>query len=202
MFRTVVMLITLAVASLFCTASEADLPTALHDCRSVEDSLERLRCYDELVDRTAARTPPPGQSHTGNWSIEDKVNPMDDTRLVVASLPAAEGVGRLGGPVTLYLRCQSGKTEAFVQWRDFLGLSAQVSTRFDQQDATSREWLLSTDRGSTFYPGNGLPFVAKVGAASRLAIEVTPQAGARNTAVFDLTGSQEVVQKIRTACGW
>ena len=102
----------------------------------------------------------------------------------------------------MYLRCESKKTEAYIFWRQFLGLSATVQTRFDQGEPTSREWVLSTDRQGTFFAGSGLQFVLLAISASRLAAQVTPSVGQRATAVFDLTGAKAVADKLRKACNW
>lgn len=212
MFRAGVVMLLIVLAG---RGRAEDLRPSIERCREIEDSLLRLQCYDGIANGTAAgsedRATVAGQDDgsaasigdTGAWTVQEETNPIDDTTTVVASLVAASSDGQqLSGPVELYLRCRSGKTEAFLSWRSFLGGSAKVTTRFGKGKPESRTWPLSSDRLSTFHPGSGVAFATKLLTASTLAAEVVGRTGPRVSATFELSGAEAAVAQVRRACGW
>lgn len=116
----------------------------LAECSSIADDEERLECYDGLA-RQGPADVASGESSSGvtngEWVIKDEVNPMDDTRTVVAVLPAESGTNSTGDPVGLFVRCLSGKAEVFIAWRDYLADDRQhVTIRIDDYEPSSRRW--------------------------------------------------------------
>lgn len=189
----------------------------VRECRQIEEDLQRLACFDQLA-AELGEVPSPGtvtpneigddEELPAGWILENTTNPLDDTPRVVARLKAVEGQGRLGGggPVELYVRCQSGKVEVFIWWREFLGGSAvgrglvEVTTRFDKEEPTTRKWNQSTDMQMTFVPVGAEGFAMKLTGRSRLVAMVTPVAANPVTAVFDLAGADRAVEAVRSAC--
>lgn len=119
------------------------------------------------------------------------------------SLIADEGRARYGDPIALILRCKSNKTEAYINWQDYLGSDAYVTTRIGDQDARNRKWSLSTDSQATFYPGGGdISFIKRLMDSDRLVAQVTPYNESPVTAVFDIRGLEEEIEPLREACNW
>jgi len=84
-------------------ATAQDLQGTLHECKQIADDSLRLKCFDSLAQ--LATTPANREEQaaevegleeqSGSWVVEEKVNPLDDTPTVIASLAAIEGtVGR------------------------------------------------------------------------------------------------------------
>lgn len=207
----------LLASSVGTNVGDQEVEGRLRECRQIEEDLQRLSCFDQLAAELGG-VPAPQEasssesggaeaSHAG-WSVEKTANPLDDTPRVVARLKAIEGQGRLGGggPVELYVRCQSGKVEVFIWWREFLGGlavgrgSVEVTTRFDKEEPSTRKWNQSTDMQMTFVPAGAEGFAMKLTGRSRLVAMVTPVAANPVTAVFDLAGSESAVEAVRSAC--
>lgn len=207
----------LLVASIPMHAGGPEVEARVRECSQTEGDRERLSCFDQLAAELGdvhllhdAASGEIGETEAppASWSVETTSNPLDDTPRVVARLKAVEGQGRFGGggPVELYVRCQSGKLEVFIWWREFLGGSAiggglvEVTTRFDKEEPTTRKWNQSTDMQMTFVPVGAEGFAMKLTGRSRLVTMVTPVAANPVTAVFDLAGADRAVEAVRSAC--
>ena len=117
-------------------------------------------------------------------------------------LLAGSGTSAWGSRVVLVLRCKSNKTEAYINWRDYLGSEAHVTWRIGAEDARTGRWVLSTDEKATFYPYDDIAFIRQLLNADRLVAQVTPYSETPVTAVFDLTGLTNVIIPLQEACGW
>jgi len=187
-------------------AGQANLPQEIARCAAIASDLERLVCFDALaqaqgLDRPPSRAVP--MADVGAWQIRDHVNPLDDTRAVDLALVAASGAAADGRPVILNLRCQSGETEAYINWRSPLGSGAQVATRIGAGDVTRRSWLTSSNQQATFYPKNdAVTFIRALMTADTFVAQVAPSAGDPLTAVFHTAGLDNAVRPLREACRW
>ena len=77
---------------------------------------------------------------------------------------------------------------------------AEVTTRFDKEEPTTRKWNQSTDMQMTFLSVGAEGFAMKLTGRSRLMAMVTPVAANPVTAVFDLAGVDRAVEAARSAC--
>jgi len=180
---------------------QGDVASAVARCASIEDDRDRLACYDAILGvRTA--TPPASTTGTGAWVVEEETNPLDDTKSSALSLAASSGHSRLNVPVTLVLRCLSGKTEAYIIWSDYLGTEAQVTTRIGGEEPRTARWTVSTDHTATFYPGDAVALIKALMMTNRYVAQVTPYSENPVTAVFDLEGIEGAVGVLRETCGW
>lgn len=103
----------------------------------------------------------------------------------------------------LTLRCQSGKTEASVNWGESLGPDeAVVTSRLGGFKADVRAWSLSDDKEATLVPGNIPQFIQQLASANSYVVQVTPHNESRITATFDVSGLRVAVRPLRAACGW
>src|SRR6185436_4144632 len=72
---------------------------------------------DSAAPPAATRTdaaPLTGRRIAGNWMLQEQVNPLDDSKVVVLSLEAASGGTRQGRKPVLSARCSSGLTEVYI----------------------------------------------------------------------------------------
>lgn len=149
--------------------------------------------------------PPPGPD-LGDWLVSTDSNPLDDSRIIVASLDAVEGTGGFSDdPVRLYARCRSNRTEVYIVWHDYLGddgdSTKRVTYRFPPASARAESWGISTDGDSTFVR-RPIPFLRQLVQAERLVLQTTPYLEPPTTAVFALTGSEEVLAPLAQLCNW
>ena len=103
----------------------------------------------------------------------------------------------------LTLTCQSGRTEAYVNWSESLGSAEVVVTsRVGGFKADVRAWPLSSDNQATLVPGNIPQFIQTLASATSYVVQVTPPNESRITATFDVSGLKVAVRPLRAACGW
>jgi hypothetical protein len=146
----------------------------------------------------------------GAWTTTEDVNPVDDSKTHYASLIAEEGSTSRGEPITLTIRCQSNKTEFYVNWNDYLGDDSQdvyndwkrVIVRVGTAEANTQRWGISTDSNATFAPGSPVGLIQKMGKADRLVLQTTPYNENPITAVFQLKGMDVATKGLAESCGW
>ncbi|MDR7117532.1 type VI secretion system-associated protein TagO [Caulobacter sp. BE254] len=169
------------------------------------------RCYAtgaKPVGRAPAAEDKP--SPMGAWTTSEDVNPVDDSKTHFASLIAEEGAASGGEPITLTIRCQSNKTELYVNWNDYLGDDShdvyndwkQVIVRVGTAEATTQRWGISTDSNATFAPGSPVALIQKMGKADRLVLQTTPYNENPVTAVFKLNGMDIATKQLGESCSW
>ena len=199
----VLLVITAALSVVASTCEELEQEIAR--CAVIDGDLERLECYDRLAQSLGldrAQLVPTAVEGTGKWQVSVKTNPLDDTTTVALVLLADSGTSTWSDRVALVLRCKSNKTEAYINWHDYLGSAARVTWRIGAEDARTGKWGLSTDKEATFYPYDAIAFIRQLLAADRLVAQVTPYSEAPVTAVFDLTGLTNAIRPLQDACGW
>ena len=167
----------------------------------------------EEVEPTPVAEPEPApgpESDDGSWATRETTNPLDDTTTVVAILSAAQGVGGFGSdPFSLVARCQSDKTEVYVNWHDYLGDDTndvysdrkRVTYRFPPADAVTELWNISTDNNATFV-ARPILFLRTLAKSDRLVMQTTPYGESPSTAVFELDGAPVAIARIAEGCHW
>lgn len=145
-----------------------------------------------------------------DWSTSEDINPVDDSKTRRATLVASEGASSMDDPVTLTIRCQSNKTELYVNWNDYLGDDSHdvyddwknVTVRIGENKAQQQRWGISTDSKATFAPGSPVNIIKQMVKADRLVLQTTPYNENPVTAVFNLKGIMQAVTPIAKECGW
>lgn len=175
------------------------------------------RCYGNVAEETAAAVQELGVNGKSDepaaesaWITSEDKNPVDDTKTVRATLLSTEGKSSMGDSVSLTIRCESNKTELFVNWSDYLGDDSndvyedwkKVTVRVGDAPAKVERWDISTDSKATFAPGSVVSLVKSMVASKRLVLQTVPYNENPVTAVFDLTGIDKAVQPIAKECGW
>ena len=182
------------------SVAQADPSGALARCGAIATPSERLVCYDALAKSLASTKSTPGG--VGEWQLSGETNPVDDTRTVILHLVATSGQSVYGQPIVMVLRCQTHKTEVYVDWGSYLGDDAVVTTRVGSGDAKTKLWDVSTDHTGTFYHGDKVAFIKDLMAVDRFVAQLTPYNANPITAVFEVTGLPTAVQALREDCGW
>lgn len=145
----------------------------------------------------------------GAWVTDVDVDPIDDSKRIIVSLPAKSGSSRFDGPVDFVARCASNSTQVYAIWHDYVGDDSnsvydeykRIEVRVGDAPARTERWSVSTDKEATFAP-SAIELLRKMKGAKRLVLRTTPYNEAPVTAVFDLEGFDEAIGPIAEECGW
>jgi len=209
MNRNVILIRNLVITSIFLLLvpsqliADQKLESELAKCVGISGDLERLDCFESTLRKRGLMPTETSQKSTmTKWVKQVNVNPLDDTKTVYLALEADSGGGRFGGKVVLLLRCKSNKTEAFINWQDYLGSdNARVTFRIGSASAETKSWSLSTDSKATFIP-SPIDFIKNLMTANSFVAQVTPYNESPVTAVFDTSGLDQEIKELRSTCGW
>jgi type VI secretion system protein VasI len=186
---------------------------AVARCTAIDGDPARLSCFDDLARKLGLSRPQPRSVESagmGKWQIAHDRNPVDDTERVVIALFADKGPSRLGTPVTLVGRCQSNKTEAYIDWGTHLGNDSYrgyadwkyVTTRIGTGKAQKEQWPTSADKKTTFAPQQLGKLLKEMAGANSFLAQVTPYNESPITAIFDTTGMAAALAPLAKVCGW
>jgi hypothetical protein len=178
-------------------------------CSAKTNLVERLSCYDEMSVRHGLSPAPVAAAQVqpapdpGEWKSYNSTNPADGRTAYIATLKAGAQSSSEGRAAELWVRCETGKMEFFVDWNYFLGSSqADVTYRLNNEPPRTTTWTNSTEGRATFFPDAPVPYLMRMTTASQWSTEVTPFGGSPIKAVFDLKGASVALREIRANCGW
>ena len=179
----------------------------LGKCAAIPEGPLRLEAYDALAKKLGVGPKP--VEGLGKWDVKISVNPIDDSRSVVASLAADESsTVRLKGdqPAQLVVRCKGGELDAYV----IVGVRAEkeeknegkatATLRYDKQAAFDLVMDQSTDAEALFWQDAKAELVRML-PAEKMIFVFTPTGAANRALVqFDLRGFALVHQQLVEAC--
>ena len=188
----------------------AQTEQSMAQCVAIMDDLERLACYDEHaisvgLEVTALIPIEPGTltvSTDVNTAADPSANPSTEPSTVTITSYAVSGTSSEGDAITMVMRCRRNRTELYIRWRDYLGSWAYVRTRVGDDDRGTRQWNLSADAQSSYYPRGTVGFIEDMIEAGSAEFEVTPYVQDPVTAVFDMSELGNAIGPLREACGW
>ena len=162
--------------------------------------------------RQEAAAPPPPPPNKGAWRTAAQEDPVTGSTRHVAVLNASnETKGHVFQTTpTLYVRCQDNRTEAYINWGNYLdGNSGDfrdnrhvVTLRIGDGDPFTVRANVSTNNESTFFP-SPIPSILKPAAsADTLAARTTPYNESPQTAIFNVTGMRAALADLAAACNW
>lgn len=200
---------------IFALPAHADqLRREIAQCATVDGLLKRAECYDAVARAHGLSGPQPSAApvpgDVGDWNVSDDTNPIDDSRRVVISLRAESGQGRFGEVVFLVARCQSNRTEVYIQWHDYLGNDSEsldqewkyVTQRVGKSPSVTRKWGISTNNESTFAPNSPIALLKSMAGTDRFIAQVTPYNESPVTAIFNTAGLRAALVPLTDACNW
>ncbi|MEE8092752.1 MAG: type VI secretion system-associated protein TagO [Gammaproteobacteria bacterium] len=188
----------------------AQTEQSMAQCVAIMDDLERLACYDEHaisvgLEVTALIPIEPGTltvSTDVNTAADPSANPSTEPSTVTITSYPVSGTSSEGDAITMVMRCRRNRTELYIRWRDYLGSWAYVRTRVGDDDRGTRQWNLSADARSSYYPRGTVGFIEDMIEAGSAEFEVTPYVQDPVTAVFDMSELGNAIGPLREACGW
>lgn len=182
----------------------AELKKELAFCAAEKGELARLDCYDSLAKKHKLDKPQDvGEklTGTGKWIVSEEVNPIDDSKTVTLVLEASSGKSNWNDRVFFVARCQSNKTDVYINWNDYLGREASVLTRIGSNKAVTSNWSLSTDSKATFHR-KPIPFLRNMEKEDTLVAQITPYNESPVTAIFHTADLSNALTPLRKTCSW
>ncbi len=192
----------IGVLALFPFTVCAQSEQSLAQCAAMMGDSERLACYDEQAISLGIEVAALVVLEPGVLTVSAEPTAAGDPSNVTVTSNAISGTSSEGAVISMVIRCRSNKTELYIRWQDYLGSWAYVRTRVGDNDIGRRQWNLSTDGRTTFYPRRAEDFIEDVIAAGRVEFEITPYVKSAVTAVFDTTELGEAIEPLREACEW
>ncbi len=177
-------------------AGAEGIATELIECSRIEDTADRLACYDSMARAVAEIR----AGDLGKWRVNVKENPLDDSRTITLYLEAGNVNPPREKPVYLFLRCRGGEMTAYITWNRVLA-NGETMIRLGRGEAQREYWNLSSDSEATFYPDETGVLIEDLIANELLAAQVNPRDSVPMTAVFELAGLSKAVIPLREGCG-
>jgi type VI secretion system VasI family protein len=223
--------------------TEHDAAKTVAMCARISSDLQRLACYDDLSRQvgggntaqkdTAAQAanpqttpatpaipnamgPSAGSSDAGGlgaWVRNDEVDGLDNSKIIILSLPAESGnVGLIGkpgmkrGPV-LVMRCKERQAQLFVSFDlPVTGSEDAVPVRYriGASAPTKGVWARSEDETSfgAWKTATTAPLVNQLGGAADLFVRVSGSNGRTSEALFKLDGIKAAIKAVQEGCPW
>jgi type VI secretion system protein VasI len=188
----------------FTNTAQADI----QECLEIENSLDRLSCYDKEAGYD------PGVTETtvgsGNWTVTSETSKMDDSTNVFLSLTSDEQTNcpYKSGPHSLHMACRENQTNLWIYFGDCFMSSIQgrgkVTYRLDSDSATSKNFRESNDNMALglWSGGRAIPFIKQMLGHEKMIVRATPFSDRTVTADYTIDGLEEAVKPLREACNW
>lgn len=172
-------------------------------CRKIENDIARLACFDQAFPLAANDLP---ETPNPKWKYEEHTSSVDNTKVIMASLPASSASG-IADPSTvqLVLYCSQSQMAVFINTNLFMGGLTEVTVRVDQgpSDTQIHMWSLIPARSAVVLSGqnNVKELLKSFKNDGKFAVRVG-YTTSNFEAVFDLNGVEESVKKVSAPCGW
>jgi hypothetical protein len=146
-----------------------------------------------------------------NWRTSDSTNPLDDSKIVIATGEAdVDLTTGTESNINITVRCQSGKTEMWIAWDEYLGDDSndvysewkRVTVRVGKQKARTERWGISTDGVASFAPDPPQGLLRQMAKSDQAVFQTTPYNESPITATFKLEGFMKALEPVAQQCGW
>jgi hypothetical protein len=144
----------------------------------------------------------PKEDYQPHWQSIVSTDPSNGTDIVQMMVPATDRSPSQQNPVALVLSCHNRSTDAYVIWRQYMGVyDLEVNWRVGSEETVAETWSLSTDNEATFAP-EPVQLIKRMLGSNQFLIKASPYGSGPVTHLFDTTGLQAEIAPLRKACGW
>ncbi len=172
-------------------------------CSSLKDTDQKIQCFDAPARTLSLQENEVVASQIdelGKWGVSVETDLIDDSALVILSLPAeSKNNTLLNRSPFLSIRCKRNELDLIIVWWSYLRREAKVTTRVGKEVAVERHWSLSTDGQATFLHGDVSGFVDSLLNHDTLVAQTTPYNKGTLTAIFHTQRLGNAIQTLRTA---
>ena len=176
----------------------------LEDCAAIAAAVERLGCYDALARESAGP-----RDELAVWTLDATPSrlseDMTDLVLWTRSVNAVPGPPGAAVHAVMLLRCRQGGMAVVFDFGAFVGGGAvRIEYRIGSGAVLAGDVTVAPDhrRFGVWERDRAIGFIKALYGEPQLRLRVTPAAGEKLTAAFDLSGLEDAVAPLREACGW
>ena len=136
------------------------------------------------------------------WQLVVDSDPQDGSKTVHMMIAADNRLESQKDRAALVLSCDSGKTDVYVIWRQYLGTyDPDVTWRAGSDRDVTETWSLSTDNEAIFAP-EPVQLIKRMMANELFLIKTSPFGSSPVTLQFNTAGLEKEVAPLREACSW
>ena len=144
----------------------------------------------------------PQSEYQPRWQKIVDTNPLDGSKDVQMLMGTVNRLPSQKDNVILVLTCTQGATDAYVVWRQYLGVyDPEVTWRIGSDPSVTETWVLSTDNEATFSP-EPVELIKRMMTNDSFLIQTTPFGSAPVTMAFNTAGLKTEITELRETCGW
>lgn len=196
------------VAAAFLCASPVSLYAAIEQCTVIENSLERLACYDAEAGFEPEVTEQAVSS--GDWRVRTETSKIDDSTNVWLTLASEEQTNcpYKDGSHSIHIACRENSTNIWIYFGECFMSSiqgkGQVTYRLDSEKAATKNFQESNNNMALgLWNGRqAIPFIEKMIGHERLIVRATPFSDSTVTGEYNISGLEEAIKPLQQACGW
>jgi len=190
--------------------SNAETDREMATCAAIENSVERLACFDSLAQKRDLAAPKVDMVTSGDWQVRTETSKIDDSTNVMMLLESSNRFqSRMSGTKSafLFITCRESSTDIGVHMSgEFLSDTAgfgNVTYRIDKNKARQINLIGSTDNKVLgLWRGSGIRFIKEMMSAETLLLQIAPYNESPVTVEFNVAGLSEAIQPLRKACNW
>jgi len=176
--------------------AEFNLTTCANDYLAPVDKQD----FSKANEKNIGKDEKPREKPWGRWTFRSDIDPMTDENIYTAAL----ALSFYQFDKRLVVRCKDKKTEMYIDWAWFLGdgiAKTTVAHRVDKLPVETSEWLVATNKQSTFHP-NPVPLLKKIVKSDLFRVQTAPYLNNQVTYEFATKGADVALSDIRKACNW
>lgn len=197
-------LISIAILAASSISATADIAR----CTGIENSLNRLACYDgEAGYNSEAKEEIVG---SGDWLVRVETSKIDDSENVFLTLHSDEQTNcpYKNGRHSIHMACRENETNLWVIFGHCFMSSIQgkgrVTYRLGSDEAVTRNFRESNDNMALglWSGGTAIPFIKEMIGHDQMIIRATPFSDSTVTGEYNISGLAKAVQPLRDSCNW
>jgi hypothetical protein len=198
--RVVFALALLSSLSQSLCAQAADALDRLKACAQFE-SMERLKCVDELLQEMA---PEPVQSQGSNWIISETTSPVDYKPQITALTTTR--ASSQDAASSLAIRCRAQHTELVIgttgSWTQGTNGAVRVVYRINEEPPVEERWKPAETGKSLAFQGDAVRLLRSIPDGGQVVFSVYAGRAPVAESKFQLAGLDPVRRKIALTCNW
>lgn len=194
---------TLAYAGEATEVQTAATDTGVETCKKLQNSVERLACYDAVAGFVPSERNAAGRI---GWVLNAKTDEFSGRDTSYAYLESDKANMILSdAPSIIVVRCDgSGGHEIYVKTNGYIGArNGRIPVRymFDDGEPVRERWNESTEGTAAFLPNSYQDFRTGLQSGSKFIFEVTDFRGTSHRATFeDLNGNRAALDFVLDGC--
>jgi type VI secretion system protein VasI len=186
----------------------------IETCHSIEDSTDRLQCYDrasgkpEAVDVETEIQAEENLQNTGkHWRYSDEKSSLDGRLDVWLSVRSNNSQpNQIGSPekATLHVRCMNNSTNLLISFNDYTSDNQSVKYKLDS-GGVAKIWMQTMNGGDGIGLWSGrsaIPFVKKLFGKETLILAYRSYSNHNLEFTFDISGLKDRIEPLASSCQW